>query len=487
MVEHSDVLVIGAGPAGLSAALRLARAGYSVTVLEKEDHVGGLCATLNKDGSIFDLGGHRFITKDDEIMQEILGIMGDEMIVRNRRSQILLRNKYFEYPLDMKDLMKKMPVGTTLAAGFSYIFTKLSRMIIPHKDVSLQDWVTNRFGKKLYSIYFGPYSEKLWGVSPNEISADWAGQRISLLSLTDVLLRMLKLKKGTPKTYATKFYYPAKGIGRLCERLAEEVLESGGKIILSSSAEKYYIENNRIKGVDAGGTQYSADYVISTIPLPELLQKLDPLPSSDLLDISHKMSFRSLRFLCCTFDQPKVTDNNWVYISEPKYVFMRIQDLKNWSPALVEEDKSALVLEISCKRGDPIWEASTEKLLEQSLIDLEAIGISPGISKKLVNYADTRNEHAYPIYDIGYKERIKAVLTHILQIPNLITCGRQGLYRYNNMDHSIKMGFLAAKRITDGLPMEDILDIASEAAVFEKGSKILHQDTRDYTLPTKEQ
>jgi len=484
MAQRSDVLIAGAGPAGLAAALRLVRKGLSVTILEKEDHVGGLCATLKKGDSIFDLGGHRFITKDDEVTEEILAVMGDEMVVRHRKSQILLRGKYFEYPLDFKDLLKKMPLGTTLSAGFSYIFTKISRALFPHQDISLEDWVTNRFGKKLYSIYFGPYSEKLWGMSPGLISADFASQRISLVSLTDVLLRMLKLKKGIPKTYATKFYYPAKGIGRLCERLAEEVVNAGAKLILSAPAERYFAEGNKMIGIEAGGQQYQADHIISTIPMPELVQKLDPAPPAEVIETSRKMAFRSLRFLCCTFDLPKVTDNNWIYISEPKYVFMRLQDLKNWSPDLVPEDKSALVLEISCSRGDEKWEASGDSLMEQSLRDLEEIGICPGISTKLLNYADTRNEHSYPIYDLNYREKIRTCLGQLLRYENLITCGRQGLYRYNNMDHSIKMGFLAARRITEGLPMDDILAIASEDAVFEGGSKI-RQDTRDYTLSEK--
>jgi protoporphyrinogen oxidase len=482
MAEKFDVIVIGAGPAGLSAAIRLTRQGKSVLVLEKEDHVGGLCATLTNGDSIFDLGGHRIISKDEEVMQEVLSIMGDELDIRNRKSQILLKGKFFEYPLDMKDLLKKMPLSTTMAAGFSYIFTKIARLIVPHNDVSLKDWVTNRFGKKLYNIYFGPYTEKLWGMSPDEISADFSSQRISLISLTDVLLRMLKLKKGTPKTYATKFYYPKKGIGRLCERFADEVRANGGQVVLSANVEKYHVDGNKLAGIVAAGNEYTAGHYINTSPMPELLQKLDPAPPQELLDVSRRMRFRSLRFLCCTFDVPKFSDNNWIYISEPQYLFMRLQDLRNWSPHLVPEGKSGLVLEISCSRGDEIWETPTEAILERCMVDLEKIGICPGITKKLVNHADTRNEHAYPIYDLDYKEKIRAVLGHLLEIENLTTCGRQGLYRYNNMDHSIKMGFLAAKRIAEGGPMDDILAIASEAAVFEGGSKFRKQDTRDYTI-----
>jgi protoporphyrinogen oxidase len=484
MAEKYDVIVIGAGPAGLSSALRLGRQGKSVLVLEKEDHVGGLCATLSNGDSIFDLGGHRIISKDEEVMQEVLTIMGDELDIRNRKSQILLKGKFFEYPLDMKDLLKKMPLSTTMASGFSYIFTKIARLIFPHNDVSLKDWVTNRFGKKLYDIYFGPYTEKLWGMSPDEISADFSSQRISLISLTDVLLRMLKLKKGTPKTYASKFYYPKKGIGRLCERFADEVIANGGQVMLSSNVEKYHLEGNQLVGIEAGGKEYTANHFINTSPMPELLQKLDPIAPQDLIETSRRMRFRSLRFLCCTFNVPKFTDNNWIYISEPKYLFMRLQDLRNWSPHLVPEGKSALVLEISCARGDEIWDAPTETLLKRCMEDLEKIGISPGITDKLINYADTRNEHAYPVYDLDYKQRIRSVLGHLLQIENLTTCGRQGLYRYNNMDHSIKMGFLAAKRVAEGGPMDDILAIASEAAVFEGGSKFHKQDTRDYTIDT---
>ena len=484
MPEKHDVIVIGAGPAGLSSALRLARQGKSVLVLEKEDHVGGLCATLQNGDSIFDLGGHRIISKDEEVMQEVLSIMGDELDIRNRKSQILLKGKFFEYPLDMKDLLKKMPLSTTMASGFSYIFTKIARLIAPHHDISLRDWVTNRFGKKLYDIYFGPYTEKLWGMNPDQISADFSSQRISLISLTDVLLRMLKLKKGTPKTYASKFYYPQKGIGRLCERFAEEVIANGGQVMLSTNVDKYHVDGKNIIGIEADGTEYTADHFINTSPMPELLQKLDPIAPQDLQEISHRMRFRSLRFICCTFDVPKVTDNNWIYISEPQYIFMRLQDLRNWSPHLVPEGKSALVLEISCSRGDAIWEMPTNVLLDRCMVDLEKIGIYPGITKKLLNYADTRNEHAYPVYDLDYKAKIRAVLGHLLQIENLTTCGRQGLYRYNNMDHSIKMGFLAAKRIAQGDSMDEILAIASEAAVFEGGSKFHKQDTRDYTIDT---
>ena len=465
-----NVVILGAGPAGLSAGWKLAEKGCQVHIIERDSKVGGLCKSIHYKGYTFDLGGHRFITKDGELLKEIQGLMGDELMVSPRKSVVRLNGKYFYYPLAGKDLIVKMNPVVSAKCFMDYLYVSAKNKLLPPREVSLEDWVVNRFGRGLYNIYFGPYSTKLWGVPPSQISKDWAAQRISLLNLWDVFLRLLGKTKDIPKTYATRFYYPVKGgIGRMCEKMAEKITSNGGKILLNSTVTEIRHNNSGIHEVvykhDGKEKTIRGNYFISTIPMPEFVKRLSPKINKQYLDVADSMRFRSLRFLNILIDTERISDNTWIYIPEERFRIMRIQEPKNWSPNNAPPDKTSLILELACNIGDEIWNADEDELTRRCLDDLQELGLLNG--QRIIHKFTTRIVHAYPIYTLDYHKKVNKLFEVFEGLSNCIPIGRQGLYRYNNMDHSIKMGFLAAQHILNGSDKEEIFKVAKEEVAFE--------------------
>ena len=464
------VVILGAGPAGLSAGWKLAEKGFKVDLLELDSRVGGLCKSYYYEDYTFDLGGHRFITKDDELLKDVLDLMGDELFESPRKSVVRLKGKYFYYPLAGKDLILKMNPVTSAKCFLDYVYVSARNKVARSKEVSLEDWVVNRFGRGLYNIYFGPYSEKLWGLHPSKISKDWAAQRISLLNLWDVFLRLLGKTRNAPKTYATRFFYPVKGgIGRMCDKMAERITAAGGTIHLSSPVTSIRVEGGRIKEVvyrqDGAEKTISGDYIISTVPLPQLIKSITPKVDDKYLKVADTMKFRSLRFLNILIDSKQISDNTWIYIPEEKFKIMRIQEPKNWSPTNAPPDKTSLILELACDEGDDIWRADEDALTTQCTDELRKLGLLNG--ERIIHKFTTRIEHAYPIYTLDYHKKVRTIFELFAGMDNFIPIGRQGLYRYNNMDHSMKMGILAAESITAGRSRDEIFRVAQEEVAFE--------------------
>lgn len=468
-MSKKRVIVLGAGPAGLAAAWKLAQKGQEVIVLEKESQVGGICRSIKYKDFSFDLGGHRFITKDHDLSREIKNLMGDELITTPRKSVIRLRGKYFQYPLEFKNLFINMDKVFLIRSLIDYFYSVGTKKLFHKKDDSFEDWIVNRFGRTLYDIYFGMYTEKLWGISPKQISADWAAQRISLLNLWDVLLRLLGKKSGRPKTYALEFAYPKQGIGRICERMKQEIEKKGGKIYLNSKVKNIILEEEFIKMItyeeDGRQRDISGDWYISTIPMPDFIKGIRPQIMGEYLKVAEAMAFRSVRFLNLLIDLPSISDNTWIYIPEKDYMFFRIQEPRNWSSLSAPEGKTSLILEISCNQGDQIWSAPEEVIFKRCVNDLNRLGLFD--TSKISEHFTTSIEHGYPIYDLDYKIKIKKSMELLRGIENLIPIGRQGLYRYNNMDHSIKMGLLTGEHIVHGGLETRIFSIASESVAFE--------------------
>ncbi|HHT9122365.1 MAG TPA: FAD-dependent oxidoreductase, partial [Candidatus Wunengus sp. YC63] len=365
------ILVLGGGPCGLSAAWELSKYGYDITVIEKESRVGGLCITNEYKGYRFDLGGHRFISKNKELVENVCGIMGDELLTSHRKSVILLKGKTFEYPLSAKDIFLKMDIWTNMKAFTSYLIAVFTKIVFRKKDVSFEDWIVNRFGRTLYNLFFGPYTEKLWGVSPKFISSDWASQRISLLNLKDVLFRLFKLKKGTPRTYAKGYFYPKKGIGQMFDIMSEEISKMGGKIVLNATVSGIKVNNNAIESicyVQRGVTRaVDCDAIISTIPLPDLIKTFPGHLTEDVMKHASVLQFRAVRFLNILVDIPDISDNTWMYVSEGKHIMTRIQEPKRRSPFSTPEGKTSVMLEIPCNENDETWSCSKEILLNRCL------------------------------------------------------------------------------------------------------------------------
>lgn len=466
MSKH--VVILGAGPAGSSAAEALSREGAHVDVLEMGSKVGGLCSSTEKNGFIFDLGGHRFITKDDLLLAEIEELMGDELIIRPRKSVISLQNKFFNYPLEFFDAIRKMPPLISLKSFLDFFLTKFGAYRNLSDD-SFENWIVKRFGKTLYSIYFGPYSHKLWGIPPTEISSKWAAQRISLSDITEIFLRMLGKKKNMPKTYATNFLYPKRGIGQIFERMAEEIHKRNGNIHFNSKVEKIFVKNNQIDYIlysqDGKQKKISGDFVVSTIPLPEFMQSIEPKLKDVYLDVAGKMNFRSIKFIHVMLNREFISDNTWIYFPEEKYKFFRIQDRRNWSETTVPKGKNAITFEIACNKGDDVWAGSDEQLFELCMKQIGMLGLAK--RSDAIDYFAEKIEHAYPMYTLDYDEKVKIAYRSISNIKDFIAIGRQGLFRYNNMDHSLKMGYLTAKHILHGYHRQRILEIATEDIIFD--------------------
>lgn len=443
------ILVLGGGPCGLSAAWELSRYGHDVAVIEKESRVGGLCITNEYKGYRFDLGGHRFISKNKELVENVCEMMGDELLTADRKSVILLKGKTFDYPLSAKDIFLKMDIWTNLGAFTSYLIATVSKVVLQKKDISFEDWIVNRFGRTLYNLFFGPYTEKLWGISPKLISTDWASQRISLLNLKDVLFRLFKLKKVTPRTYAKGYFYPKKGIGQMFDIMSEEISGMGGKIVLNAAVSRIQVNNNNVKSVcytQHGVTRtIDCDAVISTIPLTDLVKAFPGHLTQDVIQHTALLKFRSVRFLNILVDLPDISDNTWMYVSEGKYITTRIQEPKRRSPFSAPEGKTSVMLEIPCNENDEIWNCPKESLLNRCLADLKELGID--IQEKVIDCFTTSVTHGYPVYSLDYAMHRQKLFDFLDRYENLITCGRQGTFRYIFMDTAMEMGITAAQNL----------------------------------------
>lgn len=474
MLSHNKkpekVIIVGAGPSGLTLGLELARQGVQVEIIEVEERVGGLCMSIPYKGCYFDLGGHRFITKDNDVQRFIENLMGDDLLVRPRKSVIFLKNKVLDYPVSAKDIITKLGLGFSANAFLDYSFTTVLQKLYPRRDSSFEQWVINRFGVTLYNLYFGPYSEKLWGIKPCRISHKWAAQRISLLNLWDVVSRTLWKKRDSPKTYADRFYYPKKGIGQICERMAEEIIKLGGVIRLNSSLVSVKTSGTEItsfvyqdRGRKTGETR--GDFFVNTSPLPQFIRMFADQEDGYLEEITGINHYRSIRFLNVCLDVPSLTDNTWIYVPESENIFFRIQELRNWSPTIVPEGKTALVFEIACDYKDDIWNMPDDALWQQCYGGLRKLGLLK--ENKAYAYFSSYARFAYPVYYLDYEENVNKLYSYINKINNLRCIGRQGLFRYNNMDHSIKMGLLTARHILDGYPFSNVMKIATEHEIFD--------------------
>lgn len=463
------IIILGAGPAGLSAAWKLSEAGQEVIVLEKESDVGGICRTIRYNDFLFDLGGHRFITEDEELSQQIQELMGDELIITPRKSMIRLRGKYFQYPLEFKNLFLGINKLLFIKSFIDYLYAITKKKLFNKKDISFEDWVVNRFGRTLYDIYFCMYTEKLLGISTKKISADWVAQRISLLNLWDVFLRLLGKEINRPKTYALEFAYPKMGIGMICEKMTEEIKRYSGRIYLDANVKKIILEEEFIKKIvfeeDGKVRELSGDWYISTIPMPDFIKGIEPCVGQEYLEVANSMRFRAVRFLNLIIDQKEISDNTWIYIPEKEFLFFRIEEPRNWSRFSSPQGKTSLILEIACDYDDDIWNAPDKIIFQRCIKDLNKLGLFD--TNRIKEYFTTRIQHGYPIYELDYREKIEKTMELLRSIDNLIPIGRQGLYRYDNMDYFIKMGLLTAEHILHGGLDARIFSIAPESIAFE--------------------
>ncbi len=455
-----NVVVLGAGPGGLSSAYFLARAGICPVVIEKQGFVGGVSRTkLTEDGFRYDMGGHRFFTRNKILLDMIADVLGDDLLMPVRVSRIYKEGKFFLYPIKIGDVLRKL--SPFRGAGFilDYFWAKLAYGNRP--DVSFEDWVVKRFGRGLYRFNFEEYTEKVWGLKPTEISADWAAERIRGLSLTTAIREALFPKKEKGAELATiidRFYYPRYGIGQISEKFTDFTTDRGGRVILNAPVQEVCWQGNRILSAKAGGEEFPVDHMIGSIPLPAMLSAMRPEPPQEVTSAAKKLRFRDLLIVFLKIAKPNVTKDSWIYFPELRIPFGRWHEPKNWSAWMVpDQGVTSLPVEYFAFRGDETWNAN-DKTLADATVDFIDREFGFFNKKDVIGWEVTRVPEAYPIWDIGYKEPLSVVLSWLEGFENLYLIGRNGRHRYNLMDHSFETGILAAKSILDGTryDMEDI-------------------------------
>lgn len=447
----TDVAVIGGGPAGLSAAFVLSENQKNTVVLEMSSQVGGISRTIERNGFRFDIGGHRFFTKDDEVDQFFKDILGDEAIWVNRSSKIFYQGKYFDYPLKPANALLGMGIVTTAKCLGDYAYVKIRNIFKKPEIVSLEDWVSNEFGNQLFKLFFKNYTEKVWGIDCSRIEAEWAAQRIKGLSLRVAVKDALFPQKNRKvATLIDKFLYPRLGIGRISERLAEDVEKHGNEVRLRSRVAAVNHDGAHVTSVDVesedGPYTLELEYLCSSMPLTELVTVMRPEAPEEVVEAALSLCYRDLVTVNLMIDKPEVTDQTWIYIHEPTIKLGRIHEPRNWSPAMAPEGKSSIVAEYFCFQDDEIWSTDDQDLIDLTISDLDK---RLGFLKKeeVIDAFVVRVPKAYPMYEIGYEEPLNKIRDYVDSFDNLEIVGRYGTYKYNNMDHSMKTGILAARNI----------------------------------------
>jgi protoporphyrinogen oxidase len=464
--RHVDV--IGAGPAGLTAAWELARRGVKVTVLEKYSLVGGIARTEQYKGYYFDIGGHRFFTKVDDVNRLWREWMGDEMLLRPRKSRIYYDGRFFDYPLRAFNALANMGVWRSLLILVSYVQYKL--FPYPQED-TFEQWVTNRFGKRLFEIFFKAYTEKVWGIPTSEIRAEFAAQRIKGLSLFSAVWNALFMPKNTDiKTLIEEFHYPRRGPGMMWEKVVDLVKGHGGNILMNADAVRVARRGNVVIGVEVmvdGSLRFiEATDVISSAPLTELIAKLDPPAPADIALSAQHLSYRDFLSVVLIVDKPNLFPDNWIYIHSPEVKVGRIQNFANWSPYMVPDPAtSSLGLEYFCTEGDALWQLSDSELLDLGRREIEMIGLIQGA--KVIDGTVVRQLKAYPVYDSVYAEHLEHIKRYLNELPNLQTIGRNGLHKYINQDHSMLTAIYAVENML-GLGKHDLWEVNTERSYHEE-------------------
>ena len=481
-----EAVVIGGGPAGLTAAYELAKTGVGSTVLEADTQVGGLSRTVNYNGYRFDIGGHRFFSKVKLINEVWEEILGEAFLLRPRMSRIHYRGHFFDYPLGAMNALAGLGPVESLLVCMSYAKTK----ILPgREEQSFEQWVVNRFGYRLYNIFFKTYTEKVWGVPCTEISADWAAQRIKNLSLTEAVRNALfssgKNKDGELiTTLIDQFHYPRYGPGMMWERCETLLSEQGNETVRGVKVEKLRHRNGRVECVigrrDGEPVEFGGSHVISSMPLREMIFALDPPPPPEVLAAADRLRYRDYLTSVLIVDREDVFPDNWIYIHSPEVKMGRIQNYKNWSPHMVPDaTKTSLGLEYFLWDSDQEWDWPDEKLVELGIRECSQIGIID--PSEVLDGTVVRMRKAYPVYDQVYHEAVDTIRGYLTTLTNLQTIGRNGQHRYNNQDHSMLTGIYAARNIAGA--DYDIWSVNVEQEYHEEGKA--SETSGDRAVPTR--
>jgi protoporphyrinogen oxidase len=449
----SDFVVLGGGVAGLTIAREIARAGRSVTVVERENTVGGLARTFRQEGFSFDLGGHRFHSNNPDVVGWLQQLMGADLLRVHRLSRIHLQGRFIDYPIRLAQATRAFGTVKALHGAASYLGAQVTN---PRQEaVSFEDWVTRRFGRVLYEIYFKPYTEKVWGRRCDELSADWAARRISVPNLMETVLTALVPPRSPLPTAARQFYYPRLGYGTISDRLADGVAGMRQDILTSTSLVKLQFSDDGVAVdiVDGSGATRTlrCAQVISTVPFDALLGALSHEPGVTQVAAESRLTYRGLVLVFLGLSRPQISPDHWTYFPSADLLFGRSHEPKNWSPAMVPGSAvSSLALEVFSSPGEPAWESADQALVDRSVGELEEIGWLRG--GDVVNSWVLRVPYAYPVHTIGYAENVQTVRDALARWPRLSLLGRTGSFSYMNVDGVVEECFRLAARLGLGRP-----------------------------------
>ena len=474
-MPRARTICIGGGPAGLTAAYLLSRRGWPVTVLEADPvHLGGLARTVAHGGYLCDVGGHRFYSKSAEVTRLWREILGDDLVLRRRKSRIYYRGRFFDYPLRAGNALRNL--GPIEAVRCVASWLKASAFPVSNPR-TFEQWVSNRFGRRLFSIFFESYTEKVWGMRCSEISADWAAQRIKDLSLWSALRNAI-FPGGGDRAVATTlidtFHYPRKGPGMMWERAGREIESRGGGIEMGRRAV-------RLRRLDRGGWEvasrtaqgdeaaHRADCVISSVPIRELIAGIEPVPPPEVSAAAAGLRYRDFLAVGLVVEERRLFDDHWLYIHDPGVKVGRIQNVRSWSPEMVPDSgRNCYVMEYFCFEGDDFWTRGDAGLIACATRELVRLGLArPGdVSDGFV----VRQKKAYPVYDPGYADRVQAIRRFVeTECPGLHLVGRNGMHRYNNQDHAMMTAMLAVENVVAGKPRYDVWKVNQDAEYVEDG------------------
>ena len=524
MDNQKTAIIIGAGPAGLTAAFELLmRTDIKPIILEKSEYIGGISKTVNYKGNRIDIGGHRFFSKSDRVMDwwmKMLPIANAPdksfiisyqnkttevdpkkysaatdpdkvMLVRDRLSRIYFLKQFFDYPISLSgDTIKKLGLPKMFKIGMSYMWSRVAPV---KNETTLEDFFINRFGKELYLTFFKDYTEKVWGVPCNEISSEWGAQRIKKLTIGKAILHAIKsqfkskqssdiAQKNTETSLIEQFLYPKHGPGQLWEEVARIIVEMGGEIHHYQDVKSIQHNNGQITSVEAVNSKtgekntYEGDYFFSTMPVQELISGLSPKAPQEIKHISDGLLYRDFITVGLLLTQLKVKDekqanklikDNWIYIQEREVRIGRLQIFNNWSPYMVKDQNNVWIgLEYFCNVGDSLWSKPNDEFIQYAIDELDSIGI---ISKaNVLDKTILREEKTYPAY-FGTYDRFDEIKSYVNEFENLFLVGRNGMHKYNNSDHSMLTAMTAVDNIVAGIKTkENIWQINTEQDYHEK-------------------
>lgn len=465
----TDVVIIGAGPTGLTAAYQLEKVGKKSVVFEKAPLVGGIARTESYKGYGVDIGGHRFYTKVPEVEAMWREVLGHDFLHRSRLSRIYYNNKFFHYPIRFFDALWNLGLVESFRVGMSYIWARLK----PYpQEENFEEWVSNRFGKRLYQVFFKTYTEKVWGIPCAEIKAEWAAQRIKGLSLTTAVKNALFRSEGkNVKTLIDSFHYPRRGPGMLWTRVQEIIEAKGHQVITESDVVEICMAGRQVKSVVAqNGTKRmiaAGDNFISSMPLSELILKMKPAPPPAIVEAARKLTYRDFLTVALIIRRDDLFPDNWIYIHSPEVQVGRIQNFKNWSPEMIPDSQpgtACIGLEYFCNEGDALWQMSDEALVGLGRRELAQIGLAA--AEDIIDGVVFRQPKAYPVYMGEYQAYLDTIKIYLDSIENLQTAGRNGLHMYNNQDHSMLTAMLAVKNILG--EQHDIWSVNTERSYHEE-------------------